>query len=138
MLNKRASAGQGSNDDFKHLIQVNARNFNLFESRLCMKCFPSKQAETLFWQSFCYLFSSGSVGVRQGRPLTHLTWLHGMAFFASLDMISSKLTLNSLLCFRFLCRSTRNGRTIISNGTNRNAKSSTYRWMRVMDYCWPK
>lgn len=50
MLNKRASAGQGSNDDFKHLIQVNARNFILFEFALCMKCFPSKQAETLFWQ----------------------------------------------------------------------------------------
>lgn len=33
MLNKCASvgAGQGSNDEYKHLIQVNARKFNLFK-----------------------------------------------------------------------------------------------------------
>lgn len=96
MLNKRASAGQVSNDDFKHLIQVNARNLNLFASKFCMKCFPSKQAETLFWQSFCYLFSSGSVGVRQGLwPISHgYTKCH---FLASLDVISFELTLNFLL-----------------------------------------
>lgn len=58
MLNKCASsaAGQGSNDEFQHLIQVNARKFNLFRA-LCMKYFRSKQTPFGFG-----LFVSGSVG----------------------------------------------------------------------------
>jgi hypothetical protein len=52
MLNKCASsaAGQGSNDEFKHLIQVNARKFNLFGRQRILpaphETFLSKQ----FWQ----------------------------------------------------------------------------------------
>lgn len=40
MQNKCASsaAGQGSNDEFQHLIQVNGRKFNLFRA-LCTKYF---------------------------------------------------------------------------------------------------
>lgn len=99
MLSKRASAGQGSNDDFKHLIQVNVRNLNLFECELCMKCFQSEQtsrnfvvAENIFRS---YLFSSGSVGVSEGLwPISR----DGICF-ASLGMISFKLTLNSILLF---------------------------------------
>lgn len=44
MLNK--CAGQGSNDEFKHLIQVNARKFNLF--RHDMKYFWTNKEKLFF------------------------------------------------------------------------------------------
>lgn len=57
MLNK--CAGQGSNDEFKHLIQVNARKFNLF--RHDMKYFWTNK-EKLFFFGSLNLPVSGSVG----------------------------------------------------------------------------
>jgi hypothetical protein len=65
MLNKKASSGtgQGSNDEYKHLIQVNARKFALHAK------FLSKQ------QTFeIHSVVSGSVGSGK-RPLTHVSSL---------------------------------------------------------------
>ena len=78
MLSKCTSPGQGSNDEFKHLIQVNARKFNLFESNSPHEMFLSKQAKTLFCQSFFLPVVCSILGhlviEKKRRPLTHLTW----------------------------------------------------------------
>lgn len=52
MLNKYAS--QGSNDDYKHLIQVNARKFNLFALHEIFLC---KQEKFILLDSFVFWVS---------------------------------------------------------------------------------
>lgn len=73
MLNKCASvsaAGQGSNDEFKHLIQVNARKFNLFSAWNIFKQTTTETLSRQFARFVCFW-----VSWRNGewRPLTHLS-----------------------------------------------------------------
>lgn len=65
MLNKSATLGQGSNDEFRHLIQVNAprMKLNLFtgRSRICAVCsawkfYLNKQTRGNLCQSVCVLW----------------------------------------------------------------------------------
>lgn len=125
MLNKCAS--QGSNDDYKHLIQVNARKFNLFALHEIFLC---KQEKFILLDSFVFW-----VSWQEKKGLWPISVWNGIFSHDLAWKFVFKLTLSSFLSpFRF----TRNGRIIIWNVTSRNAKSLIYQSMHVMDYFWQK